>query len=275
MLAMERSCPVAGLDGALVQVGVDLANGLPAFTIVGLSDAAVNEAKERVRAAIRNSGLNFPLKRITVNLAPADIRKEGPSYDLPMAVGVPRAMEQIVFDEHPGGPRCLFLGELGMDGTLRHTSGILPVVALAREHGVTTVFVPAVGVTEAALVEVVEVVEIIPMEHLAAKGAGTRKAEMLTAAIVKQDADTAGGCRHYGTWHFVLALLGSCRLLLSTACDARSNLAQVAAILISMNNGRTDQAYVTCYVVARDITRQRSPGTRCLVDDHRNLAKGQ
>ena len=91
MLAMVQSCAVVGLDGALVQVEVDLATGLPAFTIVGLPDAAVNEAKERVRAAIRNSGLAFPLKRITVNLAPADIRKEGPSYDLPMAVGVLRA----------------------------------------------------------------------------------------------------------------------------------------------------------------------------------------
>ncbi len=162
---MVLSCAVVGLDGALVQVEVDLANGLPAFTIVGLPDAAVNEAKERVRAAIRNSGLAFPLKRITVNLAPADIRKEGPSYDLPMAVGVLRAGEQVVFDDHPEGPRSLFLGELGLDGALRHTNGILPMVALAREHGITTVFVPAVDAQEAALVEGVT---IIPVEHLAA-----------------------------------------------------------------------------------------------------------
>ena len=161
MLAMVQSCAVVGLDGALVQVEVDLATGLPAFTIVGLPDAAVNEAKERVRAAIRNSGLTFPLKRITVNLAPADIRKEGPSYDLPMAVGVLRAGEQIVFDD----TGCLFLGELGLDGALRHTNGILPMVALARDHGITTVFVPAVDAAEAALVEGMT---IIPVESLAA-----------------------------------------------------------------------------------------------------------
>src|SRR5438034_11122938 len=99
MLARALSCAVVGLDSALVEVEVDLANGLPAFTIVGLPDTAVNEAKERVRAAIRNSGLTFPMKRITVNLAPADLRKEGPSYDVPMAVGVLRAGEQVVFDD--------------------------------------------------------------------------------------------------------------------------------------------------------------------------------
>lgn len=80
MLAMVRSCAVVGLDGALVGVEVDLANGLPSCTIVGLPDAAVNESKERVRAAIKNSGLTFPMRRITINLAPADLRKEGPPY---------------------------------------------------------------------------------------------------------------------------------------------------------------------------------------------------
>src|SRR5438445_1054116 len=88
MLAMVLSCAVVGLDGALVEVEVDLAQGLPAFTIVGLPDTAVQEARERVRAAIRNSGLSFPMRRITVNLAPADLRKDGPSYDPPIAVGV-------------------------------------------------------------------------------------------------------------------------------------------------------------------------------------------
>lgn len=161
MLAMVQSCAVVGLDGALVQVEVDLAQGLPSFTIVGLPDASVNEAKERVRAAVKNSGMVFPIKRITVNLAPADLRKEGPSYDLPMAVGILRASEQVVFDD----AGYLFLGELGLDGTLRHTNGILPMVAIARERGVRTVFVPAIDATEAALVEGIAV---IPVETLAA-----------------------------------------------------------------------------------------------------------
>src|SRR5919198_187040 len=107
MLARALSCAVVGLDSALVEVEVDLSQGLPAFTIVGLPDTAVNEAKERVRAAIRNSGLHFPMRRITVNLAPADLRKEGPSYDLPMAVALLAASEQIALEP----ARHLFLGE--------------------------------------------------------------------------------------------------------------------------------------------------------------------
>ena len=88
MLARVRSCAVVGLEGAIVEVEVDISPGLPAFNIVGLPDTAVQESRERVRAAIRNSGYQFPMKRITVNLAPADLRKEGPAYDLPIAVGI-------------------------------------------------------------------------------------------------------------------------------------------------------------------------------------------
>ncbi len=94
MLAKVLSCAVVGLDGALVEVEVDIASGLSAFYIVGLPDAAVQEAKERVRSAVRNAGLRFPTRRITVNLAPADVRKEGPAYDLPIAVGILLASEQ-------------------------------------------------------------------------------------------------------------------------------------------------------------------------------------
>src|SRR5215469_290091 len=99
MLAMARSCAVVGLEGALVEVEVDLSNGMPGFMIVGLPDAAVNEAKERVRAAIKNSACLFPFKRITVNLAPADLRKEGPVYDIPIAIRILMANEQIPMSE--------------------------------------------------------------------------------------------------------------------------------------------------------------------------------
>ena len=95
MLARVLSCAIVGLDGALVEVEVDIAPGLPAFTIVGLPDAAVQEAKDRVRAAIRNTGYQFPMKRITVNLAPADLKKVGPSYDLPIAIGILAASGQV------------------------------------------------------------------------------------------------------------------------------------------------------------------------------------
>ncbi len=161
MLSMVRSCAVIGLDGALIEVEVDISNGLAAFIIVGLPDAAVNEAKERVKAAIKNSGCLFPFKHITVNLAPADLRKEGPAYDLPIAIGLLLASGQITSDKKI--EEYLFLGELSLDGSVRHTNGILPMVALAREKQVKAVFVPAVDAVEATLIEGVT---IYPVETL-------------------------------------------------------------------------------------------------------------
>ena len=161
MLAKVQSCAVIGLEGALVEVEVDLSNGLAAFNIVGLPDAAVNEAKERVRSAIKNSGGLFPFKRITANLAPADIRKEGPAYDLPIAIGVLLASGQI--NPEKKIDECLFLGELSLDGSVRHTNGILPMVALACDKKVATVFVPAADAMEAALLRGVT---IYPVETL-------------------------------------------------------------------------------------------------------------
>ena len=122
MLAKVTSCAVVGLDGAIVEVEVDTSRGLPSLTIVGLPDTAVQESRERVRAAIKNSGLIYPNKRLTVNLAPADLRKEGPAYDLPIAVGILLASEQAWPDRVEN---ALFVGELSLDGGVRHTTGIL------------------------------------------------------------------------------------------------------------------------------------------------------
>src|SRR5579859_7521517 len=166
MLAMVRSCAIIGLDGALVEVEVDLANGMQAFTIVGLPDAAVNEAKERVKAAIKNSGCLFPYKRITVNLAPADLRKEGPAYDLPIAVGILLASGHIPLEQRI--EEFLFLGELSLDGSVRHTNGILPMVSLARDKQVKAVFVPASDAMEATLVDGVTVYPVETLSQLVA-----------------------------------------------------------------------------------------------------------
>jgi magnesium chelatase family protein len=163
MLAKVQSCAVIGLEGALVEVELDISNGLQTFQIVGLPDAAVNESKERVRSAIKNSGCLFPFKRVIVNLAPADLRKEGPAYDLPIAVGILVASQEIRMPEAEVSKK-LFLGELSLDGTLRHTNGILPMVALAGEKQVTEIFVPAADALEAALVHGVT---IYPVETLA------------------------------------------------------------------------------------------------------------
>ncbi|HLG69742.1 MAG TPA: YifB family Mg chelatase-like AAA ATPase [Chloroflexota bacterium] len=169
MLAKCLSAAVVGLEGAIVQVEIDISQGLPRFDVVGLPDAAVNEARQRVRAAIRNSGLYFPDKRITANLAPADLKKEGPAYDLPIAVCILAASEQLPLRDG----KQLFLGELSLDGSLRHSAGILAMVMLAKEKGIDTVFVPAIDAAEAALVEGVTVLPIQSLADLALYLRGT------------------------------------------------------------------------------------------------------
>jgi magnesium chelatase family protein len=149
MLAKVTSCAIIGLDGAIVEVEVDISRGLPSMTIVGLPDTAVQESRERVRSAIKNTGLPFPNSRVTINLAPADIRKAGPAYDLPIAVGILLASEQI-FGE---GSQALGMGELSLDGGGGHVSGALPMANLARQEKFTTLFVPAEDAPEAALIE--------------------------------------------------------------------------------------------------------------------------
>ena len=149
MLAKVTSCAVIGLDATPVEVEVDTARGLLSLTIVGLPDAAVNESRERVRSAIVNSGLYFPNKRLTINLAPANIRKSGPIYDLPMALGVLAATDQIRQENLDG---ALVIGELSLDGSTRHVSGVLPMAAMARQEGIKTFYVPAADAAEAALI---------------------------------------------------------------------------------------------------------------------------
>jgi magnesium chelatase family protein len=155
MLAMVRTAALVGLEGHLVEVQVDITHqGLPNFFLVGLPSGVVREARERVRTAIKNSGFAFPLRRITVNLAPAELPKTGPSYDLPLALAILVASEQL--SELPAD--ALFVGELSLDGQLRHTQGVLPMAATARAAGLRQVFVPAVDAAEAALLDGLEVV---------------------------------------------------------------------------------------------------------------------
>ena len=149
MLACTNSCAMVGLEGYIIRVEVDLSPGLPKFNMVGLPDTAVQEARERVRAALRNSGCEFPMRRITVNLAPADLKKEGPAYDLPIAIGILLSSGQL--ETVPG--EAVFLGELSLDGSLRHTNGILTMVSVARDQGFEAAYVPAVDAEEASLVE--------------------------------------------------------------------------------------------------------------------------
>ena len=154
MLAKVLSGATIGLETVLVEVEVDVNNqGLPSFTIVGLPNKAVEEAKERVRAAIKNSGAEFPTHRITVNLAPADLPKEGPAYDLPIALGLLLASGQLKTNLSD----ALFFGELSLDGSLRHTNAILPMALLAKSQKIKRLFLPAVNAHEAALVKKIKI----------------------------------------------------------------------------------------------------------------------
>lgn len=150
MLASVRSAAVLGLQAYPVDVEVDVGAGLPGFAIVGLPDTAVQEAKERVRAAIRNSHYEVPARKITVNLAPADVRKEGPGFDLPMAVGILVATGQIQ-PVHLNG--AVLLGELSLTGGVRSVPGLLSVALAVRARGLRSLIVPAANAAEAALVD--------------------------------------------------------------------------------------------------------------------------
>jgi magnesium chelatase family protein len=160
---------VIGLEGVIVEVEVDTSDGLPAIIIVGLPDAAVQESRERVQSAIKNAGLYFPRKRLTVNLAPASVRKEGPAYDLPIALGALIASGQLP-------PDCaedsLVVGELSLDGSVRHVRGVLPMAALAREQGYKRIFTPSPDAPEAALIPDVEVIPVASLTALVAHLSG-------------------------------------------------------------------------------------------------------
>ncbi len=177
-LAKVLSCAVVGLEGEIVECEVDVSRrGLPNLAMVGLPDAAVKEAKDRVETAIKNSGFRFPMHRIVVNLAPADIRKEGPTYDLPIAIGIMVAAEEVLADV----TGCVFLGELALDGKLRHASGILPMIALARDRGLRTAYVPAIDAPEAALLPDMTVYPVETLGALLRHLAGHELIEPMTS----------------------------------------------------------------------------------------------
>jgi len=157
MLARVFSCAVIGLEGVVVDVEVDTGQGLPGTDIVGLPDKAVQESRHRVQSAIKNAGLPYPRKRIVVNLAPASVRKEGPTYDLPIALGV-LMMQGLL----PSGivNDAIVVGELSLDGTVRHARGVLPMAAVARQQGFRRIIVSVVDGAEAALIPDLEVIPV-------------------------------------------------------------------------------------------------------------------
>ncbi|MBP2001134.1 magnesium chelatase family protein [Paenibacillus shirakamiensis] len=160
MYANVYSACLYGIDGVIIEVEVDLSNGIPQTSIIGLPDSAVRESVERVRSAVKNSEFNFPLQRITINLAPADLRKEGSAFDLAIALGLLSASGQI---QLPTNQRLLVIGELSLDGALRPVNGILSIVDLAKRQGFTAVLLPQMNASEAHLIEGIE---IYGLDHL-------------------------------------------------------------------------------------------------------------
>lgn len=163
MLAKVLSSAVMGIDAYVVEVEVDISQGLPSFSTVGLPEGAVRESKERVKAAIKNAGYHFPSDRITVNLAPADVKKEGSGFDLPMAVGILAAMGIVPKDSYADH---LILGELSLDGLIRPIKGALPMAIAAKEIRMKGVFLPTENAPEAAVVEGVDVYPVQSLNQL-------------------------------------------------------------------------------------------------------------
>jgi len=162
-LAHVYSCAVIGLEGVVIDIEVDYGQGLPHMAIVGLPDEAVRESRERVYSAIKNADLAYPRQPLTVNLAPAFVRKEGPFFDLPIAFGVLITGEQIAPESIED---ALIIGELSLDGSVRHVRGVLAVAAQARKDGYKRLFVPACDAAEATLIPDIEVYPVNTLREL-------------------------------------------------------------------------------------------------------------
>ena len=163
MICSVRTMCISGIMGSLVTAEAFISNGLPGFDVVGLPDAAVKEARERVRAAVKSSSMRFPVSHITINLAPASLKKTGSHFDLPILLAIMAAAGEI---RRPGED-CAFLGEVALDGTVRSVSGVLPMVLAAKQEGISTVFVPAANAPEATLARGPKIIPVHTVRQLA------------------------------------------------------------------------------------------------------------
>ncbi len=189
MIAKIRSYALNGLTGIPVEVEVDSGNGLPAFDVVGLADTAVKESRDRVRAAIKNSGRTIPARKITVNLAPADVKKEGSFFDLPLAIGVLVCTGQLLND----GDGAVFLGELSLDGGLRRINGVLPIMISATEKGFKKFIIPYENRAEASYVSGAEVYAAKSLREVIDHLSGLAPLER----VENRDYSAASDCRGY------------------------------------------------------------------------------
>ena len=166
MLSIVKSMSLEGIDGYLVEVQIDISGGLPSFNVVGLPDVSIKEAKERVRASIKNIGFEFPSRRILVNLSPADKRKEGTGFDLPIAIGLLIASGKICKQNLESFEQTVFLGELSLDGKINRVRGVLPMCIEAKNLGIKRVVVPKANAREAAIIEDLEVIPVSDLNEV-------------------------------------------------------------------------------------------------------------
>ena len=184
MYAKLYSASVIGIDGYIVEVEVDISNGLPQFDIVGLPDSAIRESRDRVRAAIKNSAGQFPMQRITTNLAPADVKKEGSGFDLAISLGILLASEQLKTELLH---KTLLIGELSLEGVLRPLNGILPMVMEAKERGFTSVMLPEANAEEATLVDGLDVIPVRTLQQAISHLRGEERISPFSSSSVAPD----------------------------------------------------------------------------------------
>lgn len=192
MLSITKSFGLNGIDGYLIKVEVDINQGLPAYDIVGLVGTSIKESKERVRSAIKNSGFKYPVMKIIVNLAPADTRKEGPLYDLAIAIGILSASEQL---DVGLSKDYIFLGELSLDGDVRHINGVLPILIAAREAGFKKVILPKENEIEASFIEGMEIYAVSSLSETVEFLKGDKQ------ILPTQKSDFSQAMRKYGKTH--------------------------------------------------------------------------
>lgn len=157
MISNIKTISLTGIEGSLVEVQTDITGGLPTFEIVGLPDTSVKESKERIKSAIKNSNVEFPSRRIIINLAPASTKKEGTSYDLPIAIGILIAQKEIINNKLEN---TIFIGELSLDGKLMKVNGILPICIEAKKLNIKRIIIPKENVQEAAIVNGIEIIGV-------------------------------------------------------------------------------------------------------------------
>ena len=190
MISTVKTISLTGIEGSLVEVQTDITGGLPGFEIVGLPDTSVKESKERIKSAIKNSSIEFPSRKIIINLAPASTKKEGTSYDLPIAIGILLAQNKIINKKLEN---TIFIGELSLDGKINHINGVLPMCIEAMNLGIKKVILPKSNEREAAVITNLEIIGVNNLQEVIDYLNGKKKAEIEAKKAAIRAEDIAKG----------------------------------------------------------------------------------